>query len=45
MNAFEQLESYLRRIEGRLRMLAFTRGAAITAVSALVATVLLAVLA
>lgn len=41
MNAFEQLESYLRSIERRLRMMALTRGAAITAASALVATVLL----
>ncbi|MCZ2146412.1 MAG: hypothetical protein LC126_01385 [Bryobacterales bacterium] len=41
MSAFDQLEGYLRSVERRLRMMALTQGAAITAVSALVATVLL----
>ncbi|MCS7023548.1 MAG: DUF4175 domain-containing protein [Bryobacteraceae bacterium] len=45
MSAFDQLELYLRRIENRLRILALTRGLAIAAAAALVATVLLVMLA
>ncbi|MBL8219711.1 MAG: hypothetical protein JNL62_10800, partial [Bryobacterales bacterium] len=41
MSAFDQLELYLRSIERRLRLMAITQGAAITAASALIATVLL----
>lgn len=41
MNAFEQLESYLKALERRLRVMAVTRGAAVTAAAALIATVVL----
>src|SRR5689334_998867 len=41
MNALDQLNSYLERIEKRLRFSAFSRGTAITTVSALAATILL----
>ncbi|MBL8234647.1 MAG: hypothetical protein JNL98_39475, partial [Bryobacterales bacterium] len=45
MSAFDQLELYLRGIEKRLRVMALTRGLAIAAASALVATVLLVIIA
>jgi hypothetical protein len=41
MNAFEQLESYLKSLEKRLRLMAITRGAALTAAAALIATLVL----
>src|SRR5579871_964311 len=41
MNALDQLNSYLAQIEKRLRILAFSRGTAILAGSALIVTVLL----
>src|SRR5678815_3994161 len=41
MSAFDQLESYLRSVERRLRWMSVTQGVAITAAAALVATVLL----
>ncbi|HLJ47552.1 MAG TPA: hypothetical protein VKU01_16165 [Bryobacteraceae bacterium] len=41
MNALDQLNSYLRSIESRLRLFAVSRGAAIITVAALVTTVLL----
>ncbi len=41
MNAIDQLNVYLRRVEGRLRLLAFSRGAALTTVAALALTVVL----
>jgi hypothetical protein len=40
MNPLDRLSEYLRRIERRLRVLVFTRGAALTAVAALAFTVL-----
>jgi len=45
MNPLTGLTDYLRRIERRLRLLAFTKGAAITAAAALVFTVLAVLLA
>src|SRR5260370_340747 len=41
MNAFEQLELYLKALERRMRLATFSRGIALSALSALVATVLL----
>ena len=41
MNALDQLNTYLRRVEARLRLLAISRGAALTTVAALALTVLL----
>lgn len=41
MSAFDQLDLYLRSIERRLKWMTFTQGAAITAASALIATVVL----
>ncbi|MBV8817063.1 MAG: hypothetical protein JO022_01830, partial [Acidobacteriaceae bacterium] len=41
MNAIDQLNAYLQRIESRLRLAAFLRGAAIVAVSALFTTIVL----
>jgi len=41
MNAIDQLNAYLHGIERRLRLMALSRGAAITAVCALLVTVLL----
>jgi hypothetical protein len=45
MNPLTGLTDYLRRVERRLRLLAFTKGAAITAAAALVFTVLAVLLA
>jgi hypothetical protein len=45
MNPLTGLTDYLRRVERRLRILAFTKGAAITAAAALVFTVLAVLLA
>ena len=45
MNPLTGLTDYLRRVERRLRVLAFTKGAAITAAAALVFTVLAVLLA
>jgi hypothetical protein len=45
MNPLTGLTEYLRRVERRLRILAFTKGAAITAASALLFTVLAVLLA
>jgi len=45
MNPLTGVSDYLRRIERRLRLLAFTKGAAITAAAALVFTVLAVLLA
>jgi hypothetical protein len=45
MNPLTGLTDYLRRVERRLRLMAFTKGAAITAVAALVFTVLAVLLA
>ena len=45
MNPLTGLTDYLRRVERRLRVQAFTRGAAITAAAALVCTVLAVLLA
>src|ERR1700736_3815794 len=41
MNALDQLNTYLRRVEGRLRLLAISRGAALTTIAALAVTVVL----
>src|SRR5450631_1413368 len=41
MNALDQLNSYLQSIEKRLKWFAFSSGSALTAVAALVVTVLL----
>ena len=41
MNSLELLNAYLKRLEARFRLAAFARGAAVTAVSALTATVLI----
>src|SRR4030081_1934809 len=41
MNALDQLNVYLRRVEGRLRLLAISRGTALLTISALLITVLL----
>ena len=41
MNALDQLNAYLRRLEGRLRLLAFSKGTSLLTVCALLATVLL----
>src|SRR5437764_7524666 len=41
MNALDQLNVYLRRVEGRLRLHAISRGAALTTVAALAITVAL----
>jgi hypothetical protein len=41
MNALDQLNAYLRRLESRLRLLAFSKGTALVTASALVVTVLL----
>ena len=35
MNALDQLNAYLRRLESRLRLLAFSKGTSLVAVSAL----------
>src|SRR5439155_12009708 len=45
MNPLDRLSEYLRSIEKRLRMLAWTRGAAIAAGAALIATVILVLIA
>src|SRR6266540_2874082 len=45
MNPLDRLSEYLRSIEKRLRVLAWTRGAAIAAGAALVATVILVMIA
>jgi len=45
MNALDQLNQYLRRLESRLRFAAISRGAAVAAIAALAATVLLVLLA
>ena len=45
MNPLTGVSDYLRRIERRLRLLAFTKGAAITAAAALIFTVLAVLLA
>src|SRR5579871_5289774 len=41
MNALDQLNVYLRRLEGRLRLLAFSKGTSLVTVSALLTTVVL----
>ncbi|MGH9661942.1 MAG: hypothetical protein ACRD96_25565, partial [Bryobacteraceae bacterium] len=41
MNPFDRLSDYLRKVERRLRVLAWTRGAALTAAAALLLTVML----
>ncbi len=41
MNALDQLNAYLHRLEGRLRLLAFSKGTSLVTVSALLVTVLL----
>ncbi len=41
MNALDQLNAYLRRLESRLRLLVFSKGASLATVSALAATVFL----
>src|SRR5215469_5820996 len=41
MNALDQLNAYLRRLESRLRLLAFSKGTSLVAVSALLVTVVL----
>ena len=45
MSALELLDQYLRQLENRLRLAAWTRGAAVAAVAALSATVLLVLVA
>jgi hypothetical protein len=45
MNPLDRLSEYLRAVEKRLRMLAWTRGAAIAAVAALVSTIVLVLIA
>ena len=45
MNPLDRLSEYLRSIEKRLRVLAWTRGAAIAAGAALIATVILVMIA
>src|SRR5437660_12235684 len=45
MNPLDRLSEYLRSIEKRLRVLAWTRGAAIAASAALIATVILVLIA
>ncbi|OYW10635.1 MAG: hypothetical protein B7X34_04340, partial [Acidobacteriia bacterium 12-62-4] len=45
MSALELLDQYLRQLEARLRLAAWTRGAAVAAVVALVATVVLVLVA
>src|SRR5580700_5447854 len=45
MNPLDRLSEYLRAVEKRLRVLAWTRGAAIAAGVALIATVVLVVIA
>jgi hypothetical protein len=44
MNALDQLNSYLRRIESRLRLMTVSRGSALIALAALCVTVLLVVI-
>ncbi len=44
MNALEQLQAYLGRLERRIRGLVFWRGAALVAIASLIATVLLVLL-
>jgi hypothetical protein len=41
MNALDQLNAYLRRLESRLRLLVFSKGASLATVSALAVTVFL----
>src|SRR5580693_6454633 len=41
MNALDQLNAYLRRLESRLRLSTFSKGTSLVTVSALVVTVLL----
>src|SRR5438552_6169940 len=41
MNALDQLNSYLKRLESRLRLLAFSKGTSLVTLSALLSTVLL----
>jgi hypothetical protein len=41
MNALDQLNSYLKRLESRLRLLAFSKGSSLVTVSALLSTVVL----
>src|ERR1700746_2997210 len=41
MNALDQLNTYLRRLESRLRLLTLSKGASVATVSALVVTVFL----
>ncbi|HLG96085.1 MAG TPA: hypothetical protein VKX49_07215 [Bryobacteraceae bacterium] len=41
MNALDQINAYLRRLEGRLRLFAFSKGTSLVTVSALLVTVLL----
>src|SRR5271169_5135013 len=45
MNPLDRLSEYLRAVEKRLRVLAWTRGAAIAAAVALIATVILVLIA
>lgn len=45
MNPLDQLNSYLKRVEVRLRLFILARGAALTALAALLSTVLLVLLA
>src|SRR5439155_24147514 len=45
MNPLDRLSEYLRSIEKRLRVLAWTRGAAIAAGAALISTVILVMIA
>ena len=40
MKSLDRLSDYLRAVERRMRLLAFTRGAAVTALAALALTVL-----
>jgi len=39
MNALDQLNTYLQRLESRLRLLTLSKGASVAAVSALLVTV------
>src|SRR5580704_4094607 len=41
MNALDQLNAYLRRLESRLRLAAFSKGTSLVAISALLVTVIL----
>src|ERR1700730_17461502 len=45
MNPLDRLSEYLRAVERRLRVLAWTRGAAITAAAALISTIVLVLIA